>query len=232
MSVNLIGGCRDQDGDYAIWQSKKGENPQCGRGVIEMNNDFDQSRHTYFEPRDQFDGEEAQPLIAAVEAGDLATVAKLLKAGESPNASDEDGNGLLHLAVQAGQGAGRIGELLTEYGIDVNAKNDWGDAPLHVAVWPEEYFEPDAETVSALLALRGLRINEPNAQGRTALSLAIEGGEFGDQVNEAIIGLLLSHGADPSIPDRAGRTALDWSNGIAGGTIEQRSPKDSGGISR
>lgn len=180
-----------------------------------MNNDFDQSRQAYFQPRDQFDGEEALPLIAAVETGDLATVAKLLKAGESPHALDEDGNGLLHLAVQVGQEVGRIGELLAEHGIDVNAKNDWGDAPLHVAVWPEEYFQPDAETISALLALRGLRINEPNAQGRTALSLAVEGGEFGDQVNEAIIGLLLSHGADPLISDRAGRRALDWANGIA-----------------
>lgn len=213
--MSLIGGCRDQEGDYAIWQSKKGENPQCGKGAIEMSNDFDQSRQAFFELQEQFEGEEAQPLIAAIEAGDLATVAKLLKAGESPSASDEDGNGLLHLAVQAGHVAGRMGELLAEHGVDVNAKNDWGDAPLHVAVWPEEYFEPDAETVSALLALRGLRINEPNAQGRTALSLAVEGGEFGGQVNEAIIGLLLSHGADPLIPDRAGRRALDWANAIA-----------------
>lgn len=180
-----------------------------------MSNDFDQSRQAYFEPLDHLDGEETHPLLVAVEAGDLATVATLLAAGKSPNASDEDGNGLLHLAVQAGQATGRMCALLVEHGADANAKNDWGDTPLHVAVWPEEYFEPSAETVSALLALRGLRINEPNAQGRTALSLAVEGGEFGDQVNGAIIGLLLSHGADPSIPDRAGRTALDWSNGIA-----------------
>lgn len=180
-----------------------------------MSNDFDQSRQAYLEPLDPFDGEEVQPLFAAVEAGDLPAVAKLLAAGESPNASDEDGNGLLHLAVQAGRHARRMGELLAEHGADVNAKNDWGDTPLHVAVWPEEYFEPDAETVSALLALRGLRIDEPNAQGRTALSLAVEGGEFGDQVNEAIVGLLLSHGADPSIADCEGRAPLDWANGVA-----------------
>lgn len=159
-------------------------------------------------------------LFSAVEAGDLATVATLLTAGESPNASDEDGNGLLHLAVQAGNVAGRMGELLVEHGADVNAKNDWGDAPLHVAVWPEDYFEPDAETVSALLALRGVRIDEPNAQGRTALSLAVEGGEFGGRVNEAIVGLLLSHGADSSIADCEGRVPFDWANGVAVGMVK------------
>lgn len=95
-----------------LYDRQEGVKPRkVERKNDEMSNDFDQSRQAYLDPMDPFDGEVVQPLLAAVEVGDLATVAKLLTAGESPNASDEDGDGLLHLAIQAGDLVGRMGEL-------------------------------------------------------------------------------------------------------------------------
>lgn len=169
-----------------------------------MDGELNQSQGAGAAILDDLDLTEVQPLLLAVESGDLAEAARLLADGVSPSVFDEDGSGPLHLAVQAGLDLGEIGPLLVDRGCDVNAKNDWGETPLHVAVWPGEGFEPNAKTVSTLLALNGLRIDEPNDQGRTALSLAAEGGEFGNRVNAAIMGLLLSRGADPSIADCEG----------------------------
>lgn len=184
-----------------------------------MDGELNQSEASVAAILDHLDLMDAQPLLLAIESGDLAEVARLLAGGASPSVFDEDGNGPLHLAVQAGLDLGGIGPLLVECGCDVNTKNDWGETPLHVAVWSGEGFEPDAEAVSTLLALNGLRIDEPNDRGRTALSLAAEGGEFGDRVNGAIVGMLLSRGADPSIVDCEGRAPLDWANGGAVGML-------------
>ena len=71
-------------------------------------------------------------------------------------------------------------ELLIEKGSDVNAKNMYGNTPLHTAVRISFY-----KAIDILLTIEELIVDEVNDKGETALDLAIQ------TENEVIFDLLV-----------------------------------------
>ena len=67
-------------------------------------------------------------LVQAVEGGDVATVARLLDAGASPDTvnRDEEGDGESVLSIAAGDGNLPLVQLLLGRGADINADDFWG----------------------------------------------------------------------------------------------------------
>ena len=106
-------------------------------------------------------------LTAATIRGDIATVARLLRAG----APVEDGSGgwsALHWAALSGNCA--IGRELLQHGARAGAVNGIGDTPLHGAA-------ANGHTdFCRLLAGCGADVNARDADGTTALTVA---GDFG-----------------------------------------------------
>jgi hypothetical protein len=88
-----------------------------------------------------------------------------------------------------------VTELLLAAGADVNAQNDEGIAPLHLAGSPE---------LVDILVRRGADLNIPSRNGRSPVwvhAMERDGGR-------ALL-RLLELGADPNVPNRFGETALD-----------------------
>lgn len=84
--------------------------------------------------------------------------------------------------------------LLVERGADVDARNDDGIAPLHLACWPQ--------AVDVLVGL-GADVDARSKDGRTPLLVAADEEERLD-----VVEALLRHGADVDARDTAGATAL------------------------
>jgi hypothetical protein len=100
----------------------------------------------------------------------------------------------LHWIVRTADGAALTAALATD--IDVNAADDEGVTPLHLAA-----LRGDADMVGALLE-RGANARAADARGRTPLHLA-------GQANDAkVIALLVAHGAAVDARDQNGNTAL------------------------
>jgi hypothetical protein len=88
-----------------------------------------------------------------------------------------------------------VTELLLDAGADVNAQNDQGVAPLHLAGSPE---------LVDLLVRRGADLNLRTNDGRTPVWIhAME--RYGGRV----LLRLLELGANPNVPDKFGASALD-----------------------
>ncbi|MEP3478719.1 MAG: ankyrin repeat domain-containing protein [Fuerstiella sp.] len=83
---------------------------------------------------------------------------------------------------------------LIDNGADVNAKNDEGIAPLHLAAWPQ---------MVELLISRGAEIDVRDESGRTPLMVHAEEAEDCD-----VMEMLLRLGADALAADEDGDTAL------------------------
>lgn len=66
-----------------------------------------------------------------IENGDYESLENWILFGNEINAGDENGNGLLHLAVMTKDV--KIAELLLSYGANVNRRNNDGDTALHIA---------------------------------------------------------------------------------------------------
>lgn len=175
---------------------------------------------------------QAQALVAAAEAGDLAAMRRLLDAGMPVDARDARGRSALLAATHANRvDAAR---LLIERGADVNAKDDIQDSPflyagaqgrleilrLALAAGAElkssnryggTALIPSAhhghvETVRELLKTK-IDIDHVNRLGWTALLEAIILGDGGAAHTE-IVRLLLAHGASPNLADAQGVTPL------------------------
>ena len=171
-------------------------------------------------------------LIAAAEAGDLATLRRLLDAGTPVDARDGRGRTALLAATHRNQVA--AARLLIERAADVNAKDDIQDSPFlyagaegrleilrmtlavgadlkstnrygGTALIPAAH-HGHVETVRELLKTR-IAIDHVNRLGWTALLEAIVLGDGGAAHTE-IVRLLVAAGADVNLPDREGVTPL------------------------
>ena len=111
---------------------------------------------------------------------------------EIVTSSDESGFTALHFI--AGEEHAEVAIFLIANGADVNAKNDEGITPLHLAAWPH---------MAELLVSQGADLNIRDKAGRTPL--IVHAAESDDcDVMEA----LLRIGADPDASDIDGNTAL------------------------
>jgi ankyrin repeat protein len=149
-------------------------------------------------------------LIAAIKAGDLARVQKLLAAGADPNSRDETGDPALVWAVSV-RNAPIVNALLSK-GADVhamtnNAEKTARNAPL---VWFAAG-QGSAETLRPILQAGG----SANARVDNGITPLMVAGFLG---NIETIPVLLAAKADLEARDQKERTALMWA--ANGGRVE------------
>ena len=138
-------------------------------------------------------------LIAAVKAGDTATVQRLLAAGADVDLRDETGATLLMLAAYAGD-RDLAGALLGS-GADVNATDAAGWGALMKACYNAELKRGFADVVQVLIDA-GANIEAPIGYSVRPLMLAAGYGET------AVVEALLQAGADVLAKNEGGFTAL------------------------
>jgi ankyrin repeat protein len=125
--------------------------------------------------------------------GDFSQVEQLLK--QDPglvNKTDEYGFTPLHGVV--GEHYFDMARLLIGKGANVNARNDSGTTPLHLAAYPE---------MAEILVTSGAVIEARDSRGYTPLHAATEHPELIDVMEE-----LLRLGADVNAKSRSGLTPL------------------------
>jgi uncharacterized protein len=173
-----------------------------------------------------------EALVAAAEAGDLATLRRLLAGGAPVDARDARRRTPLLAATQAKHIA--AARLLIERGADVNAKDDLQDSPFlyaaaegrleilrltlaagadlkstnrygGTALIPAAH-HGHVDTVRELLTTR-IDVDHVNRLGWTALLEAIILGD-GGVVHTQIVRLLVAHGANVQLADAQGVTPL------------------------
>lgn len=173
-----------------------------------------------------------QALLHAAQAGDVATLERLLHGGVPVDSRDARGRTALLVAAQADRVPAAA--LLIARGADVNAKDDIQDSPFlwtgaqgrldilrltlqagadltstnrygGTALIPAAH-HGHVETVRELLKTR-IAIDHVNRLGWTALLEAVILGDGGPAHTE-IVRLLLAHGANPALPDAQGVTPL------------------------
>lgn len=105
------------------------------------------------------------------------------------------GSTLLHRAARGGNP--ELIRLLLARGLDVNARDDYGDTPLTDSVWCTR---PEAIDV---LIEAGADVNAQGSNESTALHLAAGSGRAN------VVSKLLAAGADPTIVNIYGETPLD-----------------------
>ena len=143
------------------------------------------------------------PAVAAL-AGrhfDLAQV--LHRNGSSVDPQGRNGVSTLHSATRYCDL--EMVQVLLDYGVDVNAKNDWGNTPLNYALkYGHKIVDPN---VVRLLLDHGA---DPNLQANDGLTPLYRASRHG---KVEIVRLLVERGASIEAQDSKGRTSLDVASG-------------------
>ncbi|GAA3405839.1 ankyrin repeat domain-containing protein [Paenibacillus hodogayensis] len=138
---------------------------------------------------------EFEDLSEAAEVGDFKQVKKILNANpELIKGKDEYEFSILHGAVMTENV--KMIDYLIDQGAEVNARNDEGITPLHLALDPQ---------VAARLLDRGALIDAASDDGSTPLHTQVSDGEERLDVVE----LLLTRGANREAKNRKGHTPLE-----------------------
>jgi len=188
---------------------------------------------------------DAAALVAAAEAGDLATLRRLLDAGTPVDARDGRRRTALLAATHANQV--EAARLLIQRGADVNAKDQIQDSPFlyagargrleilrltlaagadlkstnrygGTALIPAAHYG-HVETVRELLKTK-IDVDHVNRLGWTALLEAIILGDGGPAHTE-IVRLLVAHGAKLQLADAQGVTPLAHAQARGQGAIAE-----------
>jgi ankyrin repeat protein len=115
----------------------------------------------------------------------------LLEHGARIDALSLDGRAPLHHAGPA------VVEALLANGADLEARDAWGQTPLHLAA------VEDSDGTARTLLGQGADINAARTDGRTALHIAV------DRSDASMVQVLLEGGADVNAVTADGRTPLD-----------------------
>jgi uncharacterized protein len=126
-------------------------------------------------------------------------VKSLLVAGNSPDATDTDGQ--TGLGYAASFGNVEMTQTLLHFKALVDSRDKFGNAPLH---WAAQRGSTD---VMQLLLDAQAAVDPANKQGVTPLMMAADKGQV------LAVRLLLKYGADPHKLDYTGRDALGWAEG-------------------
>jgi ankyrin repeat protein len=104
-------------------------------------------------------------IIDAVKRGDEEELRNFVSCGLSPNACNEHGESLIHMACRKGESS--CLNVLVEYGATLQVADDYGRTPLHDACWAPE---PNFEIVEVLLQKDVRMLNLLDGRKQTPLS--------------------------------------------------------------
>ena len=156
-----------------------------------------------YEPWDMYKG--PSPLHVAASRGCPEVVKYLVKTlGASPEEVDREGNNLLHAAVAGCSSSNEekalevVRYLVEAKKLDVNARNDRGETPLHLAT------KNNCVTVAKYLIEAGADVNVRDRDGKTPLHVAVK------HAGKGLVELLLKHGADPNAADNSGMAPIHY----------------------
>lgn len=85
-------------------------------------------------PLREWSSSQLNPLLGAIIENSPAKTQELLAQGHDPNFITPNGNSLLHVAIQHGDGAAEIIQLLLQYGAISDVMNSHAETPLYAAV--------------------------------------------------------------------------------------------------
>ena len=112
---------------------------------------------------------------------------------------NNNGQGVLHLAG----GWAQVLKLFLGYGLDANARDQTGLAPLHYAA------RGLSDDSIPLLLSAGARVNAQDDDGNTPLHIIFFSEEFRPDIEFPSFKALVDGGADKTIANKAGETAFD-----------------------
>lgn len=142
-------------------------------------------------------------LIAAIDSGDKAAVARLLAAGADPNARSSAEEPAIELACFAD--AGEILQMLLDAGAEVDAVDG-----LHRTALMAAAARGNVKVMRRLIkAGANVNFQSDNDNGNTVLTSVLDPSAVEDP-SERVVQTLLRAGANPSMPSKGGWTPLHY----------------------